>query len=92
MFMHTCSQVMEKAEVLRDADANLLPALLRLRELVRKCSELSCEAPCCCRSARMKRREESRFDNLLDNLEGRAQISFRRHFGGKAGRRSRLFN
>lgn len=40
MFMHTCSQVMEKAEVLRDADANLLPALLRLQELVRKCSEL----------------------------------------------------
>lgn len=40
MFMHTCSQVMEKAEVLRDTDANLLPALLRLQELVRKCSEL----------------------------------------------------
>lgn len=29
-------QVMEKAELLRDADANLLPALLRLQELVRK--------------------------------------------------------
>lgn len=28
-------QVMEKAELLRDTDANLLPALLRLQELVR---------------------------------------------------------
>uniref|UniRef100_A0A8P4K6Z6 Origin recognition complex, subunit 5 n=1 Tax=Dicentrarchus labrax TaxID=13489 RepID=A0A8P4K6Z6_DICLA len=32
--------VMEKAELLRDTDANLLPALLRLQELVRKCSNL----------------------------------------------------
>lgn len=31
-------QVMEKAEHLRDADANILPAFLRLQELVRKCS------------------------------------------------------
>lgn len=31
---------MEKAELLRDADANLLPALLRLQELVRKCNKL----------------------------------------------------
>lgn len=29
-------QVMEKAEHLRDADANILPAFLRLQELVRK--------------------------------------------------------
>lgn len=29
---------MEKAELLRDADVNLLPALLRLQELVRKFS------------------------------------------------------
>lgn len=29
---------MEKAEHLRDADANILPAFLRLQELVRKCS------------------------------------------------------
>lgn len=34
-------QVMEKAELLRDTDANLLPALLRLQELVRKCSKRS---------------------------------------------------
>lgn len=34
--MSRVCQVMEKAEVLRDADANLLPALLRLQELVRK--------------------------------------------------------
>lgn len=33
-------QVIEKAELLRDTDANLLPALLRLQELVRKCSKL----------------------------------------------------
>lgn len=31
---------MEKAELLRDTDANLLPALLRLQELVRKCIKL----------------------------------------------------
>lgn len=31
-------QVMEKAEHLRDADANILPAFLRLQELVRECS------------------------------------------------------
>lgn len=31
-------QIMEKAELLRDAEANLLPALLRLQELVRKYS------------------------------------------------------
>lgn len=29
---------MEKAELLRDADANILPAFLRLQELVRQCS------------------------------------------------------
>lgn len=29
-------QVLEKAEQLRDADANILPAFLRLQELVRK--------------------------------------------------------
>lgn len=34
-------QVMEKAELLRDTDANLLPALLRLQELVRKRSKLA---------------------------------------------------
>ncbi|XP_053271110.1 origin recognition complex subunit 5 [Pleuronectes platessa] len=43
IYRHQCSQspatqtryiVMEKAELLRDADANLLPALLRLQELV----------------------------------------------------------
>lgn len=31
-------QVMEKAELLRDTDANILPAFIRLQELVRKCS------------------------------------------------------
>lgn len=34
--MYMFFQVMEKAELLRDTDANLLPALLRLQELVRK--------------------------------------------------------
>ena len=33
-------QVMEKAELLRETDANVLPALLRLQELVRQRSEL----------------------------------------------------
>lgn len=42
MYIFTCFQVMEKAELLRDTDANLLPALLRLQELVRKCSKLFC--------------------------------------------------
>lgn len=46
-------QIMEKAELLRDAEANLLPALLRLQELVRKCSMLFlglllAKALCCC--------------------------------------------
>lgn len=31
---------MEKAELLRDTDASLLSALLRLQELVRKCCML----------------------------------------------------
>lgn len=34
-FVLSCLQVMERAELLRDTDANLLPALLRLQELVR---------------------------------------------------------
>lgn len=36
-FKRNVFQVMEKAEHLRDAGANILPAFLRLQELVRKC-------------------------------------------------------
>lgn len=35
-------QVMEKAELLRDTDANILPAFLRLQELVRKVQQPLC--------------------------------------------------
>lgn len=34
MFLFLSIQVMEQAELLRDANVNLLPALLRLQELV----------------------------------------------------------
>lgn len=57
---------MEKAELLRDTDANLLPALLRLQELVRKCIRLfvlSSEPVCCCTVQMMKRDLKSLFCN-----------------------------
>lgn len=62
-------QVMEKAEHLRDADANILPAFLRLQELVRKCSShfafvLKLRFFFFFSSAWMiKRRQKSRFSN-----------------------------
>lgn len=34
-------QILDKAERLRDMEANILPAFLRLQELVRICNDLS---------------------------------------------------
>lgn len=65
---------MEKAELLRDADANLLPALLRLQELVRRFSSLSylsSEAASYCCAAWMMKEEWKSFvkDDLVLEFE-----------------------